>query len=89
MKNKSLIISLLLGTMTIGTYTACDNHPQEKEMQAINLADMDTTVNPGVDFDAYANGGWKKHHPLPADRARYGIFDQLAELAEKQLNELI
>jgi len=75
--------------MTTGTFIACSEKEQKSTEPAINLADMDATVNPGVDFDAYANNGWKKLNPLPADRARFGSFDKLAEVAEKQLNELV
>ena len=89
MKNKSLLISLFLIVMTIGTYIACTDDAKEKTAPAISLADLNTTVDPGVDFNEYANGGWKKLNPLPADRARFGSFDKLAELAEKQLNELV
>lgn len=89
MKNKSLLFILFLSSMTIGLFMACSNITQKKEAPAINLADMDTSVDPGHDFDAYANGGWKKLNPLPADRSRFGSFDKLAELAEKQLNGLV
>ena len=32
--------------------------------EAINLADLDTTVAPGTDFYQYACGGWMKNNPL-------------------------
>ncbi len=89
MKDKSLLISLFLCAMTTGTFIACNEKEQKPEVPAINAADLDPTVDPGVNFDAYANGGWKKLNPLPADRARFGSFDKLAETAEKQLNELV
>ena len=89
MSNKSLLISLFLLTMTIGTFIACNDKEQKPEEPAINLSNLDKTVDPGQDFDAFANNGWKKLNPLPVDRARYGAFDQLAEVAEKQLNELV
>jgi len=90
MKDKSLLISLFLCTMITGIFIGCGENEQKPQSQpAISLADMDTTVNPGVDFDAYANNGWKKLNPLPADRARFGSFDKLAELADKQLKELV
>jgi len=56
MKNKSLLFILFLSSMTIGLFMACSNITQKKEAPAINLADMDTSVDPGHDFDAYANG---------------------------------
>lgn len=71
----------------IGSLLSCSH--ENKQEPAIKLADLNTSVNPGDDFDSYANGGWKKLNPLPADRARYGTFDKLSELAEKQLNELV
>ena len=90
MKNNSFFIPLLfLCTMTTGTFIACNDSNQKKSEPAISLPDMDASIDPGHDFDAYANGGWKKLNPLPADRARYGCFDKLAEVAEKQLNELV
>ena len=89
MKSRSLLISLFLIVMTIGTLVAWTDDAPLNTPPAISLADLNTTVDPGVDFNEYANGGWKKLNPLPADRARFGSFDKLAELAEKQLNELV
>jgi putative endopeptidase len=44
-----------------------------KPKQDVLRANMDTSVNPGVDFFAYANGGWLKHHPIPASESSWGI----------------
>jgi putative endopeptidase len=75
--------------MTIGTFISCSEKEEKRGEPAISLSDLDTSVDPGHDFDAYANGGWKKLNPLPADRGRFGSFDKLSELAENQLNELV
>jgi len=88
MKNRFLLVTLFVSAAMTGTFQSC-NPEKKQEVTAINLADLDTKVDPGEDFDSYANGGWKKLNPLPADRARYGSFEKLAELAEKQLNELV
>ncbi|MCR5179988.1 MAG: M13 family metallopeptidase, partial [Bacteroidaceae bacterium] len=55
----------------------------------IDLANLDTTAAPGTDFYRFATGGWSDSHPLTAEYARYGSFDQLAENNQKQLRELI
>jgi putative endopeptidase len=34
---------------------------------------VDTTIDPGVDFFDYANGAWLKSHPIPAEEASWGI----------------
>ena len=55
----------------------------------IDLTDLDTTMSPAQDFYQYACGGWIEKNPLPAEYARYGSFDQLAENTQKQLRELV
>ena len=55
----------------------------------IDLAGMDKAVQPGDDFDAYANGGWKQGTEIPADRANVSTFFYIAERGEKRLAELI
>lgn len=50
----------------------------------IDLAGMDTAVAPGDDFNAYANGGWLKATPIPADKSSYGIFAILADETRKR-----
>lgn len=50
---------------------------------------MDTSVAAGDDFNAYANGGWIKATPIPADKSRYGIFAILADETRKRNLALI
>ena len=55
----------------------------------IKYENMDTTALPGTDFYQYACGGWIKNHPLTAEYARFGSFDELAENNRKQMRDLI
>lgn len=55
----------------------------------LDLAGMDRSINPGDDFFGYANGDWIKATPIPEDRASYGVFDALAEEANRQTADLI
>src|SRR5690242_1263039 len=36
-------------------------------------ADVDTTVSPGQDFFAFANGGWAKRTIIPPEESGWGI----------------
>ncbi|ALN55832.1 peptidase, family M13 [Lysobacter enzymogenes] len=58
-------------------------------VSGVDLAGMDKSVKPGDDFDAFANGGWRKNFEIPADRSNYGAFTVLLETAEKRNAELI
>jgi len=42
-------------------------------------ANMDPSVNPGVDFFEYANGAWLKAHPIPASESGWGIGNVVRE----------
>ena len=44
-----------------------------------DVNDLDKTVSPCTDFNAYANGKWIAANPIPADKTRWGAFDELRE----------
>lgn len=66
----------------------CGTGAKQEKVPAIDLANLDTTVTPGQDFYRYSTGGWQKSHPLSAEYARFGSFDQLRENAVENLNNL-
>jgi endothelin-converting enzyme/putative endopeptidase len=55
----------------------------------IDLAAMDTSVKPGDDFYRYVNGKWVSTFPMPADKARYGVFDALRDKSEVDVRTLL
>jgi putative endopeptidase len=54
-----------------------------------DLEGMDPTASPGDDFYRYANGAWDDATDIPADRARYGVFDMLSLESEEVVQRLI
>ncbi len=80
--NLFLIMTLLLSA---AMFSSCSS---KQKIKAIDTADMDLNVNPAHDFYTYANGGWMENNPLPPDRSRFGSFDKLRDVAEKQLQSL-
>ena len=43
---------------------ACNTGKNGGQTMGIDLANLDTTAQPGTDFYQYACGGWMKNHPL-------------------------
>src|SRR5437763_1927364 len=63
--------------------------PNPPATHGIDLSAIDKSVAPGDDFFEHANGLWIKKTEIPADRAVYGVFTQLEELANQRTQQLI
>ncbi|MFP5227388.1 MAG: M13 family metallopeptidase [Acidobacteriota bacterium] len=44
---------------------------------SLDLANMDRTANPCVDFYQYVCGGWIRNNPIPADQASWDVYAKL------------
>ncbi len=55
----------------------------------LDTAGMDRTAKPGANFDAYASGLWTKATSIPADRSRWGMFDQLREASDANVRAIL
>jgi putative endopeptidase len=79
-------VSAILLAAALAAAPACRTTPSSSA--GIDLAGMDKSVAPGDDFNAYANGGWIKATPIPADKSSYGAGAILADETRKQLRAL-
>ena len=46
---------------------------------SFDVKELDTKLNPCGDFNSFVNAKWVAANPIPADRTRWGAFDQLRE----------
>ncbi|WP_448100273.1 M13 family metallopeptidase [Luteibacter jiangsuensis] len=79
--HRLLAASIACGLASTGALAA--------QPSGIDLKGIDHSVQPGDDFDGYANGTWKKTAEIPADRASTGVFLEVFQKAEKRNAELI
>ena len=54
-----------------------------------DIASLNRSVDPCVDFYKFSCGGWQAANPLPADQARYGSFDALQDRNRTLLRGLL
>jgi len=51
----------------------------EPQVPRFSLDYMDRTTDPSTDFYRYAAGRWVRDNPVPADKSRWGGFDELLQ----------
>lgn len=66
--------------------TACKTQNTDKAQtdgHGIQVEYMDKSVKPGDDFFRYVNGTWYDKTEIPADRTRWGSFDELRQNTDR------
>ncbi|HZD53974.1 MAG TPA: hypothetical protein VE175_13075, partial [Woeseiaceae bacterium] len=58
--------------------------PSAAAAAVFDTSDLDPGIDPCTNFNAFVNERWIEANPIPADRTRWGAFD---ELREKSLND--
>lgn len=58
-------------------------------ISGLDLQWLDKSVRPQDDFFQFMSGKWLATTEIPADRARFGSFDQLRDLSEQRSHDII
>lgn len=62
---------------------------QGSSTPGINLDFMDRSVKPGDDFFRFVNGTWYDQTEIPADRTRWGSFDELRQKTDDDMKVIL
>ena len=62
---------------------------KEPVIPRFSVSYMDKSILPSNDFYHYANGTWLKNNPVPADKARWGSFSELAERNNYMIHSIL
>lgn len=54
-----------------------------------DLGSRDLSVSPTDNFYQHANGGWIENNPIPADKSRWGRFNELRDASSKVQSEIL
>ncbi len=75
---------LTVGSITVFSFFGVNTFAQmAKPNPGINLEFMDRSVKPGDDFFRFVNGIWYDRTEIPADKTRWGSFDELRQNTDK------
>ena len=62
--------------LIVAVFTGAIQINAQQKTPGINLSLMDKTVSPKNDFFKFVNGTWLKNTEIPADKTRWGSFDE-------------
>ena len=63
--------------------------PTTQPCSGIDTAGMDSGVRPQDDLFGFVNGTWVRETQIPADKGRYGTFDQLRDQSQEHVRDLL
>ena len=87
--NPSIPLRKIYVTLLAAFVLAACNQPIPNNTKPDVLAkNMDTTLLPGEDIFQYANGGWIKNNPIPAEESQWGIGNLVIEENTKRLRTI-
>ena len=71
------------------TNTALSQAPTASLLSGIDLNTVDTNVRAQDDFFRHTNGSWLRTTEIPADKARFGVFNVIYDDTQENLKSLI
>jgi predicted metalloendopeptidase len=74
--------TIKFGFLAASIFAIHQGNAQQK-MPGLGLDLMDKSVKPSDDFFKFVNGTWLKNTDIPADKTRWGSFDELRQNTDK------
>jgi len=81
-QNMKIQTTIKLGFLAAGLLALNQGNAQQKK-PGISIDLMDKTIRPNDNFFQFVNGTWLKNTEIPADKTRWGSFDELRQNTDK------
>jgi len=84
-------LSMALLSISLSSFSATEIRAQAPREHAPSSLErtVDTSIKPGDDFFAYANGAWLKTAVIPAGKDRWAVRDEITERTRRQIAAIL
>src|SRR5216684_1171034 len=82
-----LLAATALAALACGPLSAAE--PARPAPPRFSVGYIDRSADPRADFARYAFGAWQKANPVPADKARWGSFNELDQFNQLALKGIL
>lgn len=83
------VVTTALAGQALSAFAQSAPASQPASPRSFNPVNLDRSANPCEDFYQFACGGWMAKNPVPADKARYGRFDELRDANQEALHAIL
>jgi putative endopeptidase len=80
---------VLAAALSSGLISATCAQAVDRQIPAQLESGVDTSIKPGDDFFAYANGGWLNATAIPPDKEKWSARNEIDELTRQQIATLL
>ncbi|HTC41941.1 MAG TPA: M13 family metallopeptidase [Candidatus Acidoferrales bacterium] len=74
---RALLLACVIAGPAFAQAPAATSQPILPYTPSLDLASMDKTADPCVNFYQYSCGGWKKNNPIPPDQTSWSVYGKL------------